>query len=141
MDEPEYVEMASIYDTEWSTACDRGCRLEMCVFALVHQILMCDLTCGINVASVTERDTIVCPHDFDSRRDSKSPSGWGARQPEPSNSSSHPPEGPKYDSVDAIHRLMQHPALYDPLRKPRYPIVLCHGTVTLPSIEAEHLNA
>ncbi|KAG6887327.1 hypothetical protein C0995_016146 [Termitomyces sp. Mi166 len=28
---------------------------------------------------------------------------------------------------DTIHQLMQNPALYDPLRVPRYPIVLCHG--------------
>ncbi len=28
---------------------------------------------------------------------------------------------------DQIHLLMNNPALYDPLRKPRYPIVLCHG--------------
>jgi triacylglycerol lipase len=28
---------------------------------------------------------------------------------------------------DEIHRLMQNPVLYDPLRAPRYPIVLCHG--------------
>ncbi|RDB19050.1 Lipase 2 [Hypsizygus marmoreus] len=29
--------------------------------------------------------------------------------------------------LDTIHQLMQHPALYEPLRTPRYPIVLCHG--------------
>ncbi|KAI0351390.1 alpha/beta-hydrolase [Trametes cingulata] len=28
---------------------------------------------------------------------------------------------------DQIHQLISHPALYDPVRKPRYPIVLCHG--------------
>nr|VWP00430.1 MFS domain-containing protein [Ganoderma boninense] len=28
---------------------------------------------------------------------------------------------------DQIHRLISNPALYEPLRKPRYPIVLCHG--------------
>ena len=31
------------------------------------------------------------------------------------------------ENVDAIHRLMQNPVLYDPLRAPRYPIILCHG--------------
>ena len=31
---------------------------------------------------------------------------------------------------DQIHLLMNNPALYDPLRKPRYPIVLCHGEFT-----------
>jgi triacylglycerol lipase len=29
--------------------------------------------------------------------------------------------------VDEIRRLIQNPALYNPLRAPRYPIVLCHG--------------
>ncbi|KAF7319389.1 Ubiquitin-related modifier 1 [Mycena chlorophos] len=33
-----------------------------------------------------------------------------------------PPETP-----DTIHLLLQNPALYEPLRTPRYPIVLCHG--------------
>ncbi|KAI0759369.1 alpha/beta-hydrolase [Trametes elegans] len=28
---------------------------------------------------------------------------------------------------DQIHQLISNPALYDPVRKPRYPIVLCHG--------------
>ncbi|KAI6030838.1 alpha beta-hydrolase [Pisolithus orientalis] len=28
---------------------------------------------------------------------------------------------------DAIHRLMSNPTLFDPIRTPRYPIVLCHG--------------
>ncbi|TFK39091.1 Alpha/Beta hydrolase protein [Crucibulum laeve] len=28
---------------------------------------------------------------------------------------------------DIIHQLLVNPALYDPLRTPRYPIVLCHG--------------
>ena len=32
---------------------------------------------------------------------------------------------------DQIHLLMSNPALYDPLRKPRYPIVLCHGEFAL----------
>ena len=30
-------------------------------------------------------------------------------------------------NVDEIHRLIQNPVLYNPLRAPRYPIVLCHG--------------
>lgn len=29
--------------------------------------------------------------------------------------------------LDVIHRLMYSPALYDPVRTPRYPIALCHG--------------
>jgi triacylglycerol lipase len=31
------------------------------------------------------------------------------------------------ETLDEIHCLMQNPVLYDPLRAPRYPIVLCHG--------------
>lgn len=30
-------------------------------------------------------------------------------------------------NVDEIHRLIENPVLYNPLRAPRYPIVLCHG--------------
>ncbi|PIL35154.1 hypothetical protein GSI_02943 [Ganoderma sinense ZZ0214-1] len=43
-------------------------------------------------------------------------------------SSRHPPAG-SYESwtPDQIHLLISNPALYEPLRKPRYPIVLCHG--------------
>ncbi|KAF7292852.1 Ubiquitin-related modifier 1 [Mycena indigotica] len=33
-----------------------------------------------------------------------------------------PPESP-----DIIHQLLHNPVLFDPLRTPRYPIVLCHG--------------
>lgn len=29
--------------------------------------------------------------------------------------------------LDTMHQLLQNPALYDPLRVPRNPIVLCHG--------------
>jgi hypothetical protein len=35
------------------------------------------------------------------------------------------------EGLDEIHRLMQNPVLYDPLRAPRYPIVLCHGAPLL----------
>ena len=35
------------------------------------------------------------------------------------------------ETLDEIHRLMQNPVLYDPLRAPRYPIVLCHGVSLL----------
>ncbi|KAF9241090.1 alpha beta-hydrolase [Melanogaster broomeanus] len=45
------------------------------------------------------------------------------------NSSKHPPQSPQDSggSQDVIHRLMTNPALFDPVRAPRYPIVLCHG--------------
>ncbi|KAF5380755.1 hypothetical protein D9757_007161 [Collybiopsis confluens] len=31
------------------------------------------------------------------------------------------------NKLDTIHKLLENPALYDPLRVPRNPIVLCHG--------------
>ncbi|KAF7975317.1 hypothetical protein HWV62_9739 [Athelia sp. TMB] len=54
------------------------------------------------------------------------------RQSMPSSGSPQPRKEPdrepykEKESLDTIHRLMQNPALYDPLRAPRYPIVLCH---------------
>ncbi|KAF9009441.1 Alpha/Beta hydrolase protein [Cyathus striatus] len=40
-----------------------------------------------------------------------------------------PPElqDPKPSPPDLIHQLLANPALLDPIRTPRYPIVLCHG--------------
>ncbi|KZP26319.1 alpha/beta-hydrolase [Athelia psychrophila] len=57
------------------------------------------------------------------------------RQSMPSNGPPHPRKEPdrephteiSQESLDTIHRLIQSPVLYDPLRAPRYPIVLCHG--------------
>jgi triacylglycerol lipase len=51
------------------------------------------------------------------------------------NAGPSPPEPPEpmdrakeeRQNVDEIHRLIQNPVLYNPLRAPRYPIVLCHG--------------
>ncbi|KAF8578578.1 alpha/beta-hydrolase [Ramaria rubella] len=34
---------------------------------------------------------------------------------------------PPYDSQSPIHRLIGNPQLFDPVRAPRHPIVLCHG--------------
>ena len=34
--------------------------------------------------------------------------------------------------LDIIHRLMQSPALYDPIRVPRNPVALCHGAHIFP---------
>ena len=57
-----------------------------------------------------------------------------------------PPQGPsepansgKEDRDDRgeIHRLIQNPVLYDPLRAPRYPIVLCHGAPLLAPLPTE----
>ena len=51
------------------------------------------------------------------------------------NSGHSPPDPPEpvdrareaREGADEIHRLIQNPVLYNPLRAPRYPIVLCHG--------------
>ncbi|KIJ62664.1 hypothetical protein HYDPIDRAFT_93977 [Hydnomerulius pinastri MD-312] len=45
------------------------------------------------------------------------------------NHSSPPPPYPEdgFQNQDTIHRLMSNPALLNPIRAPRYPIVLCHG--------------
>ncbi|KIK99831.1 hypothetical protein PAXRUDRAFT_423053 [Paxillus rubicundulus Ve08.2h10] len=45
------------------------------------------------------------------------------------NSSEHPPQFPQNvsESQDTIHRLIRNPVLLNPVRAPRYPIVLCHG--------------
>jgi triacylglycerol lipase len=52
--------------------------------------------------------------------------------PNPGPSPPGPPDpmdraGEERQNVDEIHRLIQNPVLYNPLRAPRYPIVLCHG--------------
>jgi len=55
------------------------------------------------------------------------------------NSCPRPQEPPKpansgkedREDLGEIHRLMQNPVLYDPLRAPRYPVVLCHGAPLL----------
>ncbi|KAJ3801958.1 alpha beta-hydrolase [Lentinula aff. detonsa] len=55
--------------------------------------------------------------------------------PSPSSSSSRkdssrPRQDPSFDKnkePDTIHKLLRNPVLYDPLRLPRNPIVLCHG--------------
>lgn len=38
-----------------------------------------------------------------------------------------PPPTPKHNPDDPISKLLANPALRDPVRKPRNPIVLCHG--------------
>ncbi|EGN98188.1 hypothetical protein SERLA73DRAFT_183099 [Serpula lacrymans var. lacrymans S7.3] len=55
----------------------------------------------------------------------RSPSG-ASPQPRPP---PQPPREPEHDlkPLDTIHYLMKNPVLCDPVRTPRYPIVLCHG--------------
>lgn len=62
--------------------------------------------------------------------------------PPPSQEKSRPPSKlPRPDLVrnpppaDTIHQLMQNPPLHNPLRTPRYPIVLCHGMTFKASFE------
>ncbi|KAJ7099704.1 Alpha/Beta hydrolase protein [Mycena epipterygia] len=56
-----------------------------------------------------------------------------AKRPKPRKSPKGPPEPPMPEieqdpsKLDTIHQLLLHPALFDPLRTPRYPIVLSHG--------------
>lgn len=56
--------------------------------------------------------------------------------PHPPSSRPDPPQKPRRNSqteetkeLDTIHKLIKNPVLYDPLRVPRNPIVLCHGMV------------
>lgn len=50
-------------------------------------------------------------------------------QPRPSPTTNRP--------LDVIHRLMQSPALYDPIRVPRNPVALCHGASYFLRVEFE----
>lgn len=42
---------------------------------------------------------------------------------------------------DQIHTLLDNPVLLDPIRKPRYPIVLCHGELRQPYLISMPSNA
>jgi hypothetical protein len=57
--------------------------------------------------------------------DNTSPSSPSSPQPP-----DQQPTIPKSETKnpDAIHLLLQNPVLCDPIRTPRFPIVLCHGT-------------
>lgn len=62
-------------------------------------------------------------------------------QPPPIKPDRKPPKVPKEEpkkrdlqemyghSNDILHKLLLNPALYNPLRPPRYPVVLCHGAL------------
>ncbi|THH27656.1 hypothetical protein EUX98_g6536 [Antrodiella citrinella] len=45
----------------------------------------------------------------------------------PSGNPPSPSPSPRYRPPDQIHALLDNPVLLDPIRKPRHPIVLCHG--------------
>ena len=59
------------------------------------------------------------PHAYPSPSSEPQPLG-----PEPESPTPRWTEGPKDDT---IKKLMLSPTLFDPIRTPRYPIVLCHG--------------
>jgi len=61
-----------------------------------------------------------------SRRDDESDSNKSTRR-EPPKKPFEPPQPQRPHLPDTIHQLLVNPALYDPLRAPRFPIVLCHG--------------
>ncbi|PPQ88386.1 hypothetical protein CVT25_011265 [Psilocybe cyanescens] len=80
------------------------------------------------------RQELSAPQHNDDRHSNKSRKGTSdksdkkpPRKPPPNTPFEHrEPEIP-VSSPDAIHQLLMHPALFDPVRAPRYPIVLCHG--------------
>lgn len=69
----------------------------------------------------------------DGSQSSSSPQTHSPRPSNRSNISPQPRKGKAKEEPDIIHQLLQNPALYEPMRKPRYPIVLCHGTITTTS--------
>lgn len=140
VDESKCMGMASVYDTKQPTACVGGCKPEsarlgpeMCVFYIF--LVIYSLTRSLHLASIAEEETGVLSEDCDNHRDHPCLPSRNPTQPEPSHNHSQPRKDSEDYSLDTIHRLMQHPALLDPMRRPRYPIVLCHGmnTVTVNS--------
>lgn len=73
--------------------------------------------------------TLSTESEFDLRGDPLRPTKRPRDPRSSQDSPKPPPRDPETDaaSLDTIHQLIQNPALYDPLRTPRYPIVLCHG--------------
>jgi hypothetical protein len=67
-----------------------------------------------------------------SRPREKSDSGAGGDHWEPPKNHRSAPQ------VDEINSLLRHPALYDPILKPRNPLVLCHGESPLSSVQYTH---
>jgi triacylglycerol lipase len=71
------------------------------------------------------------PDPFPSRRHSHSSSPRRNETPSQRDSSPLQSNSKHNESDDIIHNLMRNPALRDPIRTPRFPIVLCHGACTL----------
>ena len=68
------------------------------------------------------------PDDFDPMHSPTPSSEQNQRRPPPPEKKEKKklPTPPR-ERDSAIHQLMRNPALRDPIRAPRYPIVLCHG--------------
>ena len=49
------------------------------------------------------------------------------RDPPPAPPPTHPQRTGREKPMDLIHRLLHNPTLYNPIRAPRNPVVLCHG--------------
>ena len=79
-------------------------------------------------ASSVESDNAEPSKQLDGR--SSSPQTQ-SHSPRPSNIPPKPQDEKVKEDVDIIHQLLRNPTLYDPMRKPRYPIVLCHGAMPL----------
>lgn len=76
------------------------------------------------------------PYDNDKNDKSKEP-----RQPQSENEEDPKPKPQlKSTELDTIHKLLQNPALLDPIRVPRNPIVLCHGTRTEPLLPPDLIS-
>ncbi|KAJ3771310.1 alpha beta-hydrolase [Lentinula raphanica] len=71
----------------------------------------------------------VTEESYPSHTPSPGPSTSSSSSPKTSRESREPQRDPEYgeNKDDTIHKLLRNPVLYEPLRLPRSPIVLCHG--------------
>lgn len=108
----------------------------MYVFKKNEVIRIHSLTCSIYLASPAEDGTGLVLEDCDNHKDHPSLPSRDPMQPDPLKNYPQPSKNTENLTTDTIHRLMQHPALYEPIRRPRYPIVLCHGMKTRCPLQA-----
>ncbi|KDQ16035.1 hypothetical protein BOTBODRAFT_31119 [Botryobasidium botryosum FD-172 SS1] len=76
---------------------------------------------AISLCSLVEWPTLGRTHPGASSEERKHPHSSS----KPGQTAPSPPTPPR--SLSYIEKLMASPALFDPVRKPRYPVVLCHG--------------
>jgi len=81
--------------------------------------------------SLTSEDTSQTEHhaseEFSNTRHSEQ-SGMSSRGPSPNHQDeSSTSNARRNEPLSPIQELLLHPLLFDPVRKPRYPLVLCHG--------------